>query len=104
MGHRIHRGESGHLRHRRARTQDEEHAFAEDPSTAAIVQSDLNGFGSDEPALADDPPWPSSTRDTYPPLRSPERGFRTVQRSTFTSFGTVSFESARRSCCVHSFG
>ena len=54
MGHRIHRGESGHLRHRRARTQDEEHAFAEDPSTPAIVESDLNGFWCDEPAFAHD--------------------------------------------------
>src|SRR6266852_473454 len=54
MGHRIRRGESGHLRHRRARTQDEEHAYAEDPSAAAIVESDLNGSWSDEPAFAHD--------------------------------------------------
>src|SRR5437870_457339 len=54
MGHRIRGGESGHLRHRCPRTQDEEHAFAEDPSTAAIVESDLNGFWSDKPALAHD--------------------------------------------------
>src|SRR5467141_141879 len=54
MGHRIRRGEAGHLRHRRARTQDEEHAFAEDPSAAAIVESDLDGSWSDEPAVAHD--------------------------------------------------
>jgi len=54
MGHRIRGGESGHLRHRRARTQDEEHTFAEDPPAAAIVESDLNGSWSDEPAFADD--------------------------------------------------
>src|SRR2546427_13025752 len=54
MGHRIRRGESGHVRYHRARTQGEEHAFAEDPSTAAIVESNLNGSCSDEPAFAHD--------------------------------------------------
>src|SRR2546427_7887393 len=54
MGHRIRRGESGHVRYHRARTQDEEHAFAEDPSAAAIVESNLNGSCSDEPAFAHD--------------------------------------------------
>src|SRR5437660_8553028 len=34
------------------------------------------------PSRSDDPPWPSSKRGTYPPLRSPERGFRTAQRPT----------------------
>src|SRR5439155_12985677 len=34
------------------------------------------------PARSHDPPWPSSKRGTYPPLRSPERGFRTAQRPT----------------------
>src|SRR6266403_1344270 len=54
MGHRIRRGEPGHVRYHRARTQDEEHAFAEDPSAAAIVESDLNGSWSDEPTFAHD--------------------------------------------------
>src|SRR5271170_2733240 len=37
MGHRIRCSESGNIGHRRVRTQVEEHTFAGNPSSAAIV-------------------------------------------------------------------
>src|SRR5260370_1761097 len=54
MGHRIRRCEPGHVGHRRARTQVQEHTVAGNPSCAAIVERDFNGFRSDEPAFAHD--------------------------------------------------
>src|SRR5258707_14328848 len=54
MGHRIRRGEPGNIGHRRVRTQVEEHAFADNPSSAAIVEPDVNRSRSDEAALTHD--------------------------------------------------
>src|SRR6266850_3307384 len=42
MGHRIRRGEPGNIGHRRVRAQVEEHTFADNPSSAAIDQPDLD--------------------------------------------------------------
>src|SRR5271170_5709926 len=54
MGHWIRRGEPGNIGHRRARTQVEEDALADNPSSAAIVERDFNSSWSDEPAFAHD--------------------------------------------------
>src|SRR5271170_7093479 len=54
MSHRIRRGEPGNIRHRRVRTQVEEHTFANNPPSAAIVERDLNRFRSNETAFAHD--------------------------------------------------
>src|SRR6266849_2969558 len=54
MGHRICRGEPGNIRHRRVRAQVEEHTFADNPSSSAIVESDLNSSRSDEAPLTHD--------------------------------------------------
>src|SRR6266851_2398536 len=54
MGHRIRRGEPGKIGHRRMRTQVEEHTFADNPPSAAIVERDLNRFRSDEAAFTHD--------------------------------------------------
>jgi hypothetical protein len=54
MGHRIRRGEPGNIGHRRVRTQVEEHTFADNPSSAAIVERDLNRFRSNEAAFTHD--------------------------------------------------
>src|ERR1700737_3832036 len=51
MGHRIRRGEPGNIGHRRVRTQVEEHAFADNPSSAAIVERHLDRSRSDEAAF-----------------------------------------------------
>jgi hypothetical protein len=54
MGHRICPGEPGKIGHRRVRTQVEEHTFADNPSSAAIVERDLNGSRSNEAAFTHD--------------------------------------------------
>src|SRR5271155_354296 len=54
MGHRIRRGEPGNIGHRRVRPQVEEHTFADNPSSAAGVERDLNRSRRDEAALAHD--------------------------------------------------
>src|ERR1700687_4095632 len=54
MGYRIRRGEPGNIGHRRVRTQVEEHTFADNPSSAAIVERDLNRSRSDEAAFTHD--------------------------------------------------
>ena len=54
MGHRIRCGEPGNIGHRRVRTQVEEHTFADNPSSAAIVERDLNRFRSNEAAFTHD--------------------------------------------------
>src|SRR6202050_2824622 len=54
MGHRIRGDEPGNIGHRRARTQVEEHTFADNPSGAAIVERDLNRLRSDEAAVTHD--------------------------------------------------
>src|SRR5271156_4108225 len=54
MGHRIRRSEPGNIGHRRVRTEVEEHTFADNPSSAAIVERDFNSSRSDEPAFAHD--------------------------------------------------
>src|SRR5580700_11208705 len=46
MGHRIRRGEPGNVGHGRVRTQVEEHTFADNPPSAAIVERDLNSSWS----------------------------------------------------------
>src|SRR5690348_32795 len=51
MGHRISRGEPGNIGHRRVRTQVEEHTFADNQSSAAIFEHDLNRSRSDEAAF-----------------------------------------------------
>src|ERR1700689_1823567 len=51
MGHGIRRGEPGNIRHRRVRTQVEEHTFADNPSSSAIVERDFNRLRSDEAAF-----------------------------------------------------
>src|SRR3984893_3164023 len=51
MGHRIRRGEPGNIGHRRVRTQVEEHTFANNPSSAAVVERDLDRSRSDEAAF-----------------------------------------------------
>src|ERR1700682_6089559 len=47
MGHRIRRGEPRKIGHRRVRTQVEEHTFADNPPSAAIVERDVNRSRSD---------------------------------------------------------
>src|SRR4029077_6944026 len=47
-------GEPGKIGHRRVRTQVEEHTFADNPSSAAIVERDLNGSRSNEAAFTHD--------------------------------------------------
>src|SRR4029077_18313778 len=54
MGHWIRRCEPGNIGHRRVRTQVEEHTFADNPSSAAIVERDLNGSRSNEAAFTHD--------------------------------------------------
>jgi hypothetical protein len=54
MGHRIRRGEPENIGHRRVRTQVEEHTFADNPSSAAIVERDLNRSRSDEAVFTHD--------------------------------------------------
>src|SRR6266851_4668890 len=54
MGHRTRRGEPGNIRDRRVRTQVEEHTFANNPPSAAIVERDLDRFRSNEAALTHD--------------------------------------------------
>src|SRR5271170_2508420 len=54
MGHRIRRGEPRNIRHRRVRTQVEEHTFADNPPCTAGVERDLDRSGSDEAAFAHD--------------------------------------------------
>src|SRR5713226_2022566 len=54
MGHRIRRGEPGNIGHRRVRTEVEEHTFANNPPSAAIVERDLNRFRSNEAAFTHD--------------------------------------------------
>src|SRR3984893_14816744 len=54
MGHRIRRGEPGKVGHRRVRTQVEEHTFADNPSSAAVVERDLDRSRSDEAAFTHD--------------------------------------------------
>jgi predicted RNA-binding Zn ribbon-like protein len=52
MAHRIRRGQPGNVGHRGARTQRQEHTFANDPSRTAVLQSDFNRSRSDEAAFA----------------------------------------------------
>src|ERR1700722_1073317 len=54
MGHRTRRGEPWNIGHRRVRTQVEEHTFANNPSSAAVVERDLNRSRSDEAAFTHD--------------------------------------------------
>src|ERR1700723_1959420 len=54
MGHRICRGEPGNIGHRRVRAQVEEHTFADNPSSVAIVERDLNRSRSNEVAFTHD--------------------------------------------------
>src|SRR5271155_2299735 len=54
MSHRIRRGEPRNIGHRRVRTQVEEHTFANNPPSAAIVERDLKRFRSNEAAFAHD--------------------------------------------------
>src|SRR6202158_5911713 len=51
MSHWIRRGEPGNIGHRRVRTQVEEHTFADNPSSAAIVERALDRSRSDEAAF-----------------------------------------------------
>src|SRR5271156_6294517 len=51
MGHRIRRSEPGNIGHRRVRTQVEEHTFADNPSSAAIVERGLDRPRSNEAAF-----------------------------------------------------
>ena len=52
MAHRIRSGQPGNVGHRRARTKRQEDTFANDPSRAAVLQSDFNRSRSDEAAFA----------------------------------------------------
>src|SRR5216684_456375 len=54
MGHRIRRGKPGNIGHHRVRTKVEEHTFADNPSSAAIVERDLNRSRSDEASFTHD--------------------------------------------------
>src|SRR5271170_7743501 len=54
MGHRIRRGEPGNIGHSRVRTQVEEHTFADNSPSDAIVERYLDRSWSDEPAFTHD--------------------------------------------------
>src|SRR5215510_16011700 len=54
VGHGTRRRKSGRVRHRRARTQIEEHAVAANPPRTAAVERDFDSPRGDETAFAHD--------------------------------------------------